>query len=221
MRVAALFSGGKDSNYALFWALHQGWDVPYLVTVRSKKPYSYMFQVPGIEITDLAAEAIGIEQIVIETTGDKESELEPLRDGLAKLDIDGIVSGALRSEYQRRRLDQICQQIGIRSFAPMWHKRSEKILGEMVSEGWEIMIVSVSAYGMGREWIGRQIDKSALEELARLADRYGINMDGEGGEFETVVLYGPTYTKRIVIKDSEIVWNRDSGHMIIKEASVE
>ncbi|MBN2478495.1 TIGR00289 family protein, partial [Candidatus Micrarchaeota archaeon] len=41
MKVAVLFSGGKDSLYAVFWALFQGWDVE-LVSVESEE-YSYMF----------------------------------------------------------------------------------------------------------------------------------------------------------------------------------
>jgi diphthamide synthase (EF-2-diphthine--ammonia ligase) len=75
--------------------------------------------------------------------------------------------------------------------------------------------------GLGPEWIGRTLDVPDLEELDLLARKYRINPDGEGGEFETSVLYGPGYRKRVVILDSDTVWERDSGYMIVKDAVLE
>ncbi len=135
MRIAALFSGGKDSNYALFCAQHYGWDVTHLVSVFSTSAESYMYHVPAIELTRLAAESIGIPLVEVVTPPEPEVELMPLKDTLKELDVDGIVSGALASEYQRRRLDQICQDIGIKSFAPIWHKDQREYVHEMVEEG--------------------------------------------------------------------------------------
>ena len=122
MNVAALFSGGKDSSYAVFVARLYAWDVTHLVTVFSESPESYMYHVPAIELTRLAAQSIGIPLVEVVTPPEPEEELIPLRDMLAGLGVDGIVSGALASEYQRRRIDQICDHIGIKSFAPLWHK---------------------------------------------------------------------------------------------------
>ena len=180
-----------------------------------------MFQVQGVEITEYSAKAIGIPLETVKTAGEKEKELEPLKRRLEALELDGAVSGALRSEYQRRRLDRICQDIGIRSFAPMWHKSSDKILEEMISEGWEIIISAVAAQGLDESWLGRRLDRGAIKELKAISEKYAINIDGEGGEFETVVTWGPTFEKRVVIDEYVTEWRRDSGKIIIKSARLE
>ena len=220
MKIAALFSGGKDSSYALFCARLYAWDVTHLVTVFSESPESYMYHVPAIELTRLAAQSIGIPLVEVVTPPEPEVELIPLRDTLASLGVDGIVSGALASEYQRRRLDQICQDIGIKSFAPLWHKNPRELIGEMVDEGFEIMIVGCSAEGLDESWLGRVLDQKALAELDRLHDRYGIHVAGEGGEYESMVLYGPHMKKRVSV-EYEKEWRVHSGKIVVKKAWLE
>ncbi len=220
MKIAALFSGGKDSSYAMFVASQYAWDVTHLVTVFSESPESYMYHVPAIELTRLAAQAIGVPLVEVVTPPEPEKELIPLRDVLASLGVDGIVSGALASEYQRRRLDQICDDIGIKSFAPLWHKNPRELIGEMVEEGFEIMIVGCFAEGLDERWLGRVLDEKALAELDRLHDRYGIHVAGEGGEYESMVLYGPHMKKRICV-EYEKEWHVHSGKIVVKKAWLE
>jgi ABC transporter with metal-binding/Fe-S-binding domain ATP-binding protein len=220
MKVAALFSGGKDSNYALFCARHFAWEVTHLVSVFSTSSESYMYHVPAIELTRLAAESIDIPLVEVVTPPEPDKELVPLQDALAGLGVDGIVSGALASEYQRRRLDQICQTIGIKSFAPLWHKEPRSYMREMVQEGFETMITGCSAEGLTGSWLGRMLDDKALDELDRLHDKYGIHVAGEGGEYESFVTYGPHMKKRVCV-DYEKEWKRDSGKIIVKKAWLE
>ena len=220
MRVAALFSGGKDSSYATFVAQHYGWDVACLVTAFSASPESYMFHVPAIELTRLAAEALGLPLIEVATPPEPEAELLPLQEALAELGIDGIVSGAVASEYQRRRLDQICQAIGIKSFAPLWHKDPRELLREMVDEGFEIVIAGCAAEGLDESWLGRRLDAKALEDLDRLHAKYGIHVGGEGGEYESLVIAGPHMERRIRVEYKK-VWRVHSGHIVVKKAWLE
>ncbi|WP_174590178.1 diphthine--ammonia ligase [Methanocella conradii] len=220
MRVAALFSGGKDSSYALFCAQHYGWDVTCLVSVFSASQASYMYHVPAIELTRLAAESLGMPLVEVCTPPEPEAELLPLKEALSRLEIDGIVSGALASEYQRRRLDQICQDIGIKSFAPLWHKNQRDYVRELVAEGFEVMVTGCYAEGLGEEWLGKILDDKALEELDRLHEKYGISVAGEGGEYESFVAYGPHMSRRVCI-EYEKQWRRDSGKIIVKKAWLE
>ncbi|HMK47840.1 MAG TPA: diphthine--ammonia ligase [Methanocella sp.] len=220
MRVAALFSGGKDSSYALFVAQHFGWEITDLVTVFSQSQESYMYHVPAVELTRLAARSIGIPLTEVVTPPDPEAELLPLRDALAGLEVDGIVSGALASEYQRRRLDQICADVGIRSFAPLWHKNPRELLGDMIGQGFEIMIVGCMAEGLDERWLGRVLDHKALSELDLLHKKYGIHVAGEGGEYESMVLDGPHMRQRIRV-EFEKVWRVHSGRIEVKDAYLE
>ncbi len=155
MKVAVLFSGGKDSAFALWYAQMQGWDVTTLVTVFSESEDSWMFHYPAIKWTKLQAQAIGIPQTLLPTMGVKEKELEDLSAGLEKLrrssGIDAVVSGAVASEYQRTRLDNICEGLGLKSFAPLWHKNQEQLVGEQIAAGFEIILTCVQCVGVGCE----------------------------------------------------------------------
>jgi len=220
MRVAALFSGGKDSSYALFCAQHYGWDVSCLVSVFSASQESYMYHVPAIELTRLAAMSIGLPLVEVYAPPTPEEELIPLKESLGAMDIDGIVSGALALEYQRRRLDQVCHDIGIKSFAPLWHKSQREYVHELVSEGFEVIVTGCYAEGLGEEWLGRKLDEKALEDLDRLHKKYGISIAGEGGEYESFVAYGPHMSRRVRF-EYEKQWMRDSGKIIVKKAWLE
>lgn len=223
MKIAALFSGGKDSTYALYWALKNGFEVAYLVSMESESDESYMYHVPNIHLTELLAEAIGIPLVKARTSGEKEREVEDLKGVLSKLDVEGVVAGALASRYQKERIDRIARELGIESFAPMWMADPEEYMRNLVREGFEVIIVGVSAFGLDESWLGRKIDEKTIDDLKRLNERYGVHMGGEGGEFETLVLDAPFFKKRLVIDEAEKVWEpmTGSGKLVVKRAHLE
>lgn len=225
MRVASLFSGGKDSNYALAWAMAQGWEISHLVTVYPKNPESYMYQTAGIELTAQAAEAIGIPHVKVWTSGQEGTEVQDLQVVLGRIvedeDLEGLVSGALKSNYQKDRLDRMCAELNIQSISPAWHRDPEEHLRSLLKDGYDIIFVGVSAEGLGREWLGRHLDGKAIEDLLTIRQRYAINIDGEGGEFETIVLDAPHYKKRLVVDDAEATWQRDCGRLVVHSAHLE
>ncbi len=219
MDIAALYSGGKDSAYALWWALNQGWNVKYLVNVLSENKESYMFHIPNAEMTDLVSESSGIPLVRVITKGEKEKEINDLKKALKKLNVDGVVSGALASEYQRARIDHICEELDIKSFAPLWHKNQELILRD-TSKFFDVRIVSVAAYGLGKEWLGKKISTDNIETLLKIMGKYHINKAFEGGEAETFVFDAPFFNKKIDVIDYEIIWDGISGYYIIKDAKL-
>ncbi len=222
MRVAVLYSGGKDSNYALYWALKQGFDVKYLVSMVSESDESYMYHVPNIHLTELQARAVGIPLVKGFTSGEKEKEVEDLKAVLEGLKIDGVVAGALASEYQKRRVDRVAEELGIESFAPAWHRDPVDYMRELI-EIFDIVMVGVSAYGLDESWLGRKIDGKALEELVRLHERYKVHVAGEGGEFETFVRDAPFFKAKIVFDEVEKKWDElgYSGVLEVKKAHLE
>jgi len=224
MRVAILFSGGKDSTFALKVALEQGWDVRYLVTMVSERDDSWMFHHPCIEQTKLQSQAVGIKQLLKTTSGVKEEEVKDLVEVLLgiKDEIDGVVSGALASRYQKDRIDALCKELDLRSIAPLWGKNQQMFMQEIVDSGMDAIIVGVSCEGMGKEWLGRIIDSRAINDLQKLNERFGINVAGEGGEFETFVMDAPFFKKRIVFGEMEKKWDAEtnSGYIICKNAKL-
>jgi len=222
MRVAVLYSGGKDSNYALHWALKEGFDVRFLVSMVSERDDSYMYHVPNIHLTELQAKAVGIPLIKGFTSGEKEKEVDDMKAVLEGLKIDGVVAGALASEYQKQRVDKVANELGLESFAPAWHRDPVEYMRELI-EIFDIVMVGVSAYGLDERWLGRRIDGKALDELVRLHEKYRIHVAGEGGEFETFVRDAPFFKARIVFDDVEALWDEfnHSGVLEVKGAHLE
>ena len=221
MKVAALFSGGKDSVFAIYVAKQWGWDVTHLITLFPKKQDSWMFHSINIHLTEKLAEAIGIPIIKKQTKGEKEKELEDLKEILKNLNIDGVISGAIASEYQRTRIEKICYELGIKSFTPIWHKDQELILRDQVSAGFKIIIVGVFAHGLDKTWLGKTINEESINDIAKLRNKYSINAAGEGGEFETLVLDGPIFNKKLVLDEVSKEWKRDNGILLVKKAHLE
>lgn len=221
MRVAVLASGGKDSALALHRVLKEGYDVKYLVSMLPLREDSWMFHYPNIQLMDLFAEAVGIPLVKAETSGVKEREVEDLKRLVATLDIEGIVSGAIASNYQKTRIENICKQLRLKCITPLWHESPYKMLEEILDLNFEVIITGVCAYGFTEEWLGRKIEEATVVDLMELNRKYGISLVGEGGEYETLVLDAPFFKKRITITESERVWKGQSGHFIVKKAKLE
>ena len=221
MKLAALFSGGKDSAFAIYIAQQYGWEITHLVTLVSKSQESYMFHVPNIHLVDSLAEAMDIPLIKHETAGEKEEELEDLKDALSIPGIDGVLTGAIASDYQWSRINRVCHHLNLRVFSPLWRKDHAMLVKDMIDAGFEIMIVGVYAHGLGEEWLGRILDRDAFGELLALKEKYGISPAGEGGEFETLVLDAPHFKKRLAVERMEKEWHRDSGSVRVERVRVE
>ncbi len=220
MRVAALVTGGKDSALALHHASRLGYEVKYLVTMLPQREDSWMFHFPNIRLADLFAEAVGLPLVKAETSGVKEMELEDLKRLLATLDIEGAVSGAIASQYQKKRIDKICRELNLRSIAPLWQENPIKLLKEIINLNFDTVIVGVYALGFDQSWLGRRMDLTTLNDLLELNERYEVSLVGEGGEYETLVLDAPFFKRRIRLLQTERVWEDHSGYLLVRKADL-
>jgi diphthine-ammonia ligase len=218
MRVAVLVTGGKDSVLTLHRVLNEGYEVKYLVSMIPLRADSWMFHYPNIRLTDLLAEAVEIPLVKAETSGVKEKEVEDLKHLIESLDLEGVVSGAVASKYQKTRIDKICEKLKLKSITPLWHRNPLRILQEILDLNFEVIVTGVYAYGLDRQWLGKKIDKDAVEALIRLNKQYHISIIGEGGEYETLVLDAPFFKKKIKIVKAEVVWENQGGYLSITEA---
>jgi diphthine-ammonia ligase len=220
MRIAALCSGGKDSTYALWLSLKQGHEVAYIVAMIPAREDSWMFHQSNIHLIDLFAECAGLPLVKAETSGEKDLEIDDLKRALGMLDVQEVVSGGIASNYQKNRIDGVCRDLGLYHLAPLWGKKQEELLKEMIDAEFEIMITSVSAQGFRENWLGRKLDESTLQDLIALNERYKVNVSGEGGEYESLVLDAPFFRKRIEILEATRVWKGDCGHLLISKAEI-
>jgi ABC transporter with metal-binding/Fe-S-binding domain ATP-binding protein len=220
LQVAVLLSGGKDSLYSLYIAQQYGWYISHVVSILSP-PDSWMFHGVNSHLIPDIAKHIDIPFLMATTNGEKEKELDDLKHLLSGIDVDGVVSGAIASEYQRTRIEGICEELDIKTFMPLWHKNQETLLFDLVDAGFRTIIVAVAADGLGEDWLGKEIDYVCIKELVALHERYGLNVAGEGGEYETLVIDCPLYHHHLLIEDGKKVWRRDSGVFCIPTISFE
>lgn len=220
MRLAALVTGGKDSALALYRALEEGYEVKCLVTMVPKREDSWMFHYPNIHLTDLFSEAVGIPLVKAETSGIKEKEVEDLKEVLSALKVDGVVHGAIASQYQKKRIDKICQELDLKPIAPLWQENPVELLKELVKLGFTAVITGVYAYGFDSSWLGRKIDAKTVEALIELNRKYGISPVGDGGEYETLVLDAPYFKKEIRLLETVEKWENHSGYLLVKRAEL-
>jgi diphthine-ammonia ligase len=222
MKVGALYSGGKDSTLALIKASREH-KIECLISMISENPESYMFHVPNALLTKYQAEAMEIPIIQEFTKGEKEKELADLKktieEAKEKFVVEGIVTGAIKSNYQYSRIKRICDELNLELISPLWQTDEIEELKEVLKEGIKAIIVSVSAYPLTRDFLGKEIDELIIKKFIEFRDKFGFNPSGEGGEYETFVIDSPIFKKRISIGDFDIVWEENSGYLKIKKIS--
>lgn len=218
MRVAALFSGGKDSTYAAHVAVQRGWDLTQLVSILPEDRDSMLFHVPNLHMTALLAEAMRFPLTTENAKAGEDGELDALRRVFRRLDVDGIVVGAIASDYQHERVNRIADESGLRVFAPLWRHDPRRLVRDYLASGFEIVFSSVSAEGLDASWLGRRWDEQTVLDLLRLEATRGVHPCGEGGEFETLVLDGPMFHQRVEILRAEREWTGASGVWRVLEA---
>lgn len=223
MKLGVLFSSGKDSCYALHIMQEKGNSIECLITIKSKNPDSYMFHTPNIDLSRLQAEAMGFPLLETFTEGEKELELDDLKSAIleAKKEygLEGIVTGALYSNYQKDRIEKICNELGLDVFSPLWHMDQEQEMRDLLDNGFRFIFSSIAAYGLDSSWVGNEITVSEVDKLVKLNEKIGLNIAGEGGEFESFVIDAPMFKKRIQINKYDLV-ERDeyTARVIIEDA---
>lgn len=215
MKVAVLSSGGKDSSAAIWWTQCKGWEITHLVTMIVEGDDSWMFQIPGTSLVEAQAKLCDYDWLPVTTQGFQEEEISDLEKALSELEIDGIVSGAIRSDYQKTRLERMCERLNIKSFTPLWHQSSDSHMEGLVSNGFQVMITGVSSEGLTDEWLGHILTTESLLRLKSLASKYRFNFDGEGGEYETLVVAGP-HMKGFLDLDYKKEWDGVRGHLVFE-----
>ena len=226
MKLAALFSGGKDSTYSIYKVKQMGHDVKCLVTVFPKSSDSQLLHFPAIELTKLQSKTLKISQI---TSTLDSNELAEEMDALkillkrAKQDfqIEGLVHGGISSEFQKKCFEKICEKIDLKIIAPLWKINAKEYMNDLIDSKFKFILTSVSSGGLDDTWLGKIISVDDISELDKLSTKYGFNLNFEGGEAETFVIDCPLYSHPIKITKSKAVWDGYIGRFEIEDAHLD
>lgn len=226
MKLAALYSGGKDSTFAIFRATKEmEHDVISLITMHPTSDESLLFHYPNSWVTQYLADAMNIPQMSFSVMGrDKQDEMLALEKAILQTKlvygIQGVLYGGISSNYQKRAFEEICTKLDLEPIAPLWNIEPLAYLNELIDHGFQVMIVGISAMGLGRDWLGVTLDRALLSQLVSLSKKYGFNITFEGGEAETLVTDCPLFYKRLDIKKAKIHWDGQRGIFEILEVAL-
>ncbi len=219
MTATALVSGGKDSIYAAYLADTQGWPVDELLTVRPSDADSMMFHTPNLDLVALQARAWGKRHRTVDAPASGlEEELAALESAL-RGGSGPIVAGAIASSFQWSRLLRIGDRVGRRVYAPLWRKASSRVVEEEIDAGLDIRFVHLAAEPLTPELLGTRLDRSALADLERRSRTVRrVDVAGEGGEYETLVVDAPFFASRIELDRTERVVSGATSRLDISSA---
>ena len=223
MKLASLFSGGKDSTFAIYLAKKQGHDISCLLTIFPKSDESHLLHFPNMKWTKLQSELLKIPQLIINSESDTlNDELTYLKILLNKAkdeyQVEGLIHGGIKSKFQKEKFESVCSSMGLRIFSPLWNYDPEKYMNNLIDSDFNFIITSVSSDGLDDKWLGKRISKKEIEILTDLSCKYGFNLNFEGGEAETFVISCPLFSNSIQIKQSKKIWDGYRGRFEILEA---
>ena len=225
MKLACLFSGGKDSTYAIHLAKKQGHDVVCLLSIFTNSEESHLLHHPNLRWTKLQSESMNIPQLtIISNSNETNDELivmeKLLQNAKEQFQIDGLVHGGIKSKFQKEKFETLCLKLNLVSIAPLWETNPKEYMNQLLDSNFHFMMVTVSSDGLDEQWLGKLISKSDIEVLNNLSDKFGFNLNFEGGESETFVINCPLFSYPIKINKFTKNWDGYRGRFEIVDAEL-
>lgn len=223
MNLAALFSGGKDSTYSIFLAKKLGHEIKCLLSVFPKSDESHLLHHPNLQWTNLQSQSMQIPQLTIKSELDEtDNEINSLEkiliQAIEKYQIEGLVHGGIQSQFQKEKFENLCNKLNLKSITPLWNRNPLEYMNELISSNFVFIITSVSSGGLDDSWLGKIITKNDVDDLYALSQKFGFNLNFEGGEAETFVVECSLFSHPIKIIQEKKIWDGYRGRFEIVDA---
>ena len=226
MKLAAFFSGGKDSCYAIYKAIRQGHSIETLITIIPHSDESHLLHYHNILQTKLQAESMEIPQIIgfsesTKTTDEVSLLYKLIRNAINDFKIEGIVHGGIMSEFQKSTFESLCNDLKQNLISPLWNSNASEYMKNLLDDNFKFIICSTTTEGLDDNWLGKEITCVNLKILENLSKKFQFNLNFEGGEAETFVTNCPIFQKSVKIIKSQKIWDGYRGRFEIVDAELE
>lgn len=187
---------------------------------------SFMYQTVGHGVVSRIAEAMSLPLVARALTGTSKevgmsyepTEGDEVEDLLALLqsvleqfpDVRGVSVGAILSDYQRIRVENVCARLGLTCLAFLWRRSQPELLNEMVQTGLTAVLVKVAAMGLKTCHLGKTLGQMQ-PTLTRLNQQFEVHECGEGGEYETITVDCALFHSQIVLDKTRVVCHSDDA----------
>jgi len=225
MKLGSLFSGGKDSTFAIYLAQKQGHEVVCLLSIFTKSEESHLLHYPNLQWTKLQSESMNIPQLTINSesdeTDDELSAMEKLlQNAKEQFHIEGLVHGGIKSQFQKEKFESLCSKLDLVAITPLWNTEPEQYMNDLLDSNFIFIMITVSSDGLDDTWLGKEITKSDIDTLKQLSEKFGFNLNFEGGEAETFVVDCPLFSNSIKINKTKKIWDGYRGRFEIMDAGL-
>jgi len=216
MKIAASWSGGKDSAFALYLAKQQGYEVVNILTMMLSEEKS-VFHLIRSAMLDAQADAMGV-PLIKKQVGNETYEYD-FKKVLAELKakgVEGLVTGDIceATGHEAGWLNRVCGEMGLRPIRPLWMGDTKQIFLDYIHAGFKATVVRANFGKLGIEWLGRVLDRQFYDEILKLDN---VDPCGEGGEYHTVVTDGPYFKKKIeILETQKHMFDNNFGYLEVK-----
>ena len=205
MKAVALFSGGKDSLYALYLVEKTGVMINHLLTLIPNLPGPSP-HTKNLEALKILSESMG-KQLKIFDFKRKGAFVEAVK----SLEVNALVAGDIFVEEHVAGLKDVCGKIGLELLEPLYRRNTSEVFDEIFSLGFKALITGVNLKYLEEKWLGFIISK---ENSNSFRSKIGsVDPLGENGEFHTLVLDCPLYAKSFKVESAKTKSEKDMAYL--------
>jgi uncharacterized protein (TIGR00290 family) len=212
-KFVASYSGGKDSNLALYHALQTGEAIVLIVMLEEQGLKSRSHAMP-LDIIDAQAELIGLPILKASATwNDYEQQFLSLLKQAKRLGAETLVTGDIDLIQHAQWNQSMCDQSQLNLVMPLWQKPRLDIVSEFIELGFVSIIVTINLnLGMRVEDLGKTLTVEFVKELIER----GIDPCGEAGEFHTTLIDGPIFKAPLLLDKGDILYHENYAFLTLQ-----
>lgn len=209
MKAAGLFSGGKDSLYAIYLAEKQGVKVDHLIFLIPSFRETPSPHAENMKALETIAEAMKRHFVPLDLNKGEEGLVETLKN----LDVDALVAGDVFIEEHLSWLGKICSRAAVNLLEPLFGRKTFNLFHEILNSGFKAAITGVNVKYLSDEWLGFTLSPETADTF--LSKNKDVDPLGENGEYHTLVIECPLYPKPFKIKSSNKIIKKDIRYLIL------
>ena len=218
MKVFCSWSGGKDSCLSCYKAIVEGHKVAYLFTMFDTTGRQTRAHRVNREVVLAQSQALGIPAYHRRASWNTyEREFKRALAFFKGNGVQGGVFGDLNLDKHRKWVERICADPGFIPLLPLWGIEGKDLLRQFVGAGFEAVVIAAKDGLLSADWLGRRIDEELIDELKK----EGVDICGEEGEYHTLVIDGPIFSRRIRIKDTKVIRRKEMSFLEILNFELE
>ena len=200
------WSGGKDSAYCLHKVLSENrFEISYLLTTLNHTFKRISMHGVREELLDAQAESIGIHLLKVwvkeGTNEEYEKQMNEILLNAKSEGIEYVIFGDIFLEDLRMYRENNLAKVGMKAIFPLWKMNTATIIRDFIDLSFKTILCCTNDAYLGKEWVGREIDNTFIEQMPT-----NVDPCGENGEYHTFCYAGIIFNKPISITAGEKIY---------------